>query len=98
MLSFGAAAVALGYGMSQEFGVTTEEQTAVDPFGNPYTFQAVVETTSRPRLAQGILLAGAVALVSAIDAYNFSKRTNGQSVALDVVPVGSTLALRITVR
>jgi hypothetical protein len=99
MISFGAAAVAVGYGMSEQWGVIEVEETAIDPFGNPYTYTALQETTSRPHLARGIILAGAVAIVSAVDAYNFSKRANDQSgLALDVVPLGSALALRFTVR
>jgi hypothetical protein len=99
MLSFGAAAVALGYGMSERWGVIESEETAIDPFGNPYTYTAVRETTSRPHLAQGIVVAGVIAVVSAIDAYNFARHTNEQSgLALDVAPMGSRLALRLTVR
>ncbi len=99
VLSFGAAAFAVGYGMRDRLGVTPVTETAIDPFGNPYTFTALHETTSRPHLAQGILVAGAIAVVSAIDAYNFSKRTNEPGgVTIDLVPSGSTLALRLTVR
>jgi hypothetical protein len=98
MIAFGAAAIAVGYGMSERWGVREYEATALDPFGNPYTYTAFEETTSRPHLAQGILVAGAIAVASAVDAYNFSKRASGQErIALDVVPSGSSLALRLTV-
>ena len=98
MLAFSAAAVALGWGMSERYGIREFEQTALDPFGNPYTYTAVEETTSRPHLAQGIAAAVAVAVASAIDAYNFSRRTSDQGLAIDLVPSGSSLALRLTLR
>ena len=98
MISFGGAAVALGWGMSQRYGIREVEQTALDPFGNPYTFTALEETTSRPHLAQGIAAAAAIAIASAIDAYNFSRRTQDQGLVLDLVPSASSLALRVTLR
>ena len=98
MIAFGGAAVALGWGMSQRYGIREVEQSALDPFGNPYTYTALEETTSRPHLAQGIAAAAAIAVVSAIDAYNFSRRTRDQGLAIDLVPSGSSLALRVTLR
>jgi hypothetical protein len=99
MLAFGGAALALGYGMSARLDLTPVEVTAVDPFGNPYTYTAMQETTTRPHLAQGFLLAGAVAVASAIDAYGFSRRARDQGgVAVDLMPSGSTLALRVSIR
>jgi hypothetical protein len=98
MITVAGAVGALAWGMSQQFGFREVEQTALDPFGNPYTFTAFEETTSRPRLGQGIAVAAALVVASAIDAFQFAKRTQEQGLVLEVVPSGSSLAIRFTRR
>ena len=98
ILSLGGAGIALGYALSQERGTTSVQETALDPFGNSYTYTTTRETRSRPHLAPGLAAAGAIAVASAIDAFNYSRRTNDERrVALDVVPTASSLALRLAI-
>ena len=99
ILTLGGAAIALAYGLTERRGLTPVQETALDPFGNPYTFTTTRETTSRPNLAPGLGVAAAIAVASAIDAFNYSRRTNDERrVALDVVPTASSLALRFAIR
>ncbi len=99
MLSLGGAGIALGYALSQERGTTSVQETALDPFGNSYTYTTTRETRSRPHLAPGLAAAGAIAVASAIDAFNYSRRTNDERrIALDVVPTANSLALRLAIR
>jgi hypothetical protein len=97
-LALGGAVVALGWGMGEQSGVREVEETALDPFGNPYTYTTLQATTTRPHLAMGIAAAVAIGVASAIDAYNFSRHANGQGLTLDLVPSATALALRVTVR
>lgn len=99
VLTLGGTAIALGYALSQTRGTTSVQETALDPFGNSYTYTTTRETRSRPYLAPGLAAAGAIAVASAIDAFNYSRRTNDERrVALDVVPAASSLALRLAIR
>ncbi len=98
VLTLGGAAIALTYGLTERRGLTSVQETALDPFGNPYSYTTTRETTSRPYLAPGLAAAGAIAVASAIDAFNYSRRTNDERrVALDVVPTASSLALRLAI-
>ena len=66
--------VALACGMSQRESMQAVQQTAVDPFGNPYTYTVNRRVTERPCRAPGFTAAGVIALVSAIDAFRFVQR------------------------
>jgi tetratricopeptide (TPR) repeat protein len=98
-VAFGAAAVGVGCAMTQRTTVSTTQETATDPFGNPYTYTASRPITSRPCLAPGLAIAASVALAGAIEAYNHVREINAdRRVAVDLYPDGGTLALRVTVR
>jgi hypothetical protein len=85
--------------LSQRTTFVSVQETATDPFGNPYTFTARRPTSSRPCLVPGLALAGAIGISSAIEAYNHVRRTNDERrLAIDLYPDGTTLALRVTIR
>lgn len=66
--------VALACGMSQRESLQSAQQTALDPFGNPYTYTTSRRVTERPCRTPGFTAAGVIALVSAIDAFRFVQR------------------------
>ncbi|HEX5971904.1 MAG TPA: hypothetical protein VFY85_08270 [Gemmatimonadaceae bacterium] len=66
--------VALACGMSQRESMQAVQQTAQDPFGNPYTYTVNRRVTERPCRAPGFTAAGVIAVVSAIDAFRFARR------------------------
>ena len=98
-VAFGAAAAGVACAMTQRTTFTTSQETATDPFGNPYTYTARRAVNSRPCLGPGLAVSAAVALAGAIEARNFVRERNGdRRVAVDLYPDGSTLALRVTIR
>jgi len=66
--------VALACGMRQSTSTETVQQSATDPFGNPYTYTTTRRVTGRPCRTPGFTAAGVIALWSAIDAYRFAHR------------------------
>lgn len=73
-LSLVGAGLALACGMSQRASIQSVQQTATDPFGNPYSYTTSRRVTERPCRTPGFTAAGVIALVSAIDAYRFVQR------------------------
>ena len=72
LLTLGAFSLGIGCAMQQRTTQTMITQNAVDPWGNPYTFQSPRYTTDRPCLVPGLLAAAAVAITSAYDAYRYA--------------------------
>lgn len=72
-LSLLGVGVALACGMSQHASTEVVQQTAQDPFGNPYTYTTSRRVTERPCRTPGFSAAGLIALVSAIDAFRFAQ-------------------------
>jgi tetratricopeptide (TPR) repeat protein len=66
--------VALACGLSQRESTEAVQQTALDPFGNPYTYTVNRRVTDRPCRTPGFTAAGVIALVSAVDAFRFARR------------------------
>jgi tetratricopeptide (TPR) repeat protein len=98
-VALGVAAAGVGCAMTQRTTFTTSQETATDPFGNPYTYTARHAVNSRPCLGPGLAIAGAVALAGAIEARNYVREINAdRRVAVDLYPEGNGLALRVTVR
>jgi TM2 domain-containing membrane protein YozV len=98
-IALGAAGVAIGVGVRTRTTVELEQQTAFDPFGNPYTFTTTRTSSSRPWLAPALATAGAIAVASALEAFDYTRHMNDdRRLALDLVPVRNELALRVTVR
>ena len=99
LLTMAGAGAALACGMRQTSTARTTEETALDPFGNPYTYSVTRQVDERPCLAPGIAAAGVIAIVSAIDAFSFARRTNdGSRVSVELLPDSRRVALRVTVR
>lgn len=73
-LSLAGAGVAIACGMSQRITMQPVQQTATDPFGNPYTYTVNRRVSERPCRAPGFTVAGVIAVVSAIDAFRFAQR------------------------
>lgn len=73
-LSLLGTGVALACGLSRRASTEVMQQTATDPFGNPYTYTTSRRITERPCRTPGFTAAGIIALVSAIDAYRFARR------------------------
>lgn len=65
---------AVACGMSERITNQSVQQTATDPFGNPYTYTTTQRVSDHPCRAPGFAAAGVVALVSAIDAYMYARR------------------------
>jgi tetratricopeptide (TPR) repeat protein len=100
LLSLAAAGGAIGYGLMDQQTTTTVQQTATDPFGNPYTFPVTVHETTRPNLVLGIAVGGSIALVSAIEAavYAHSDNEAPRRMSLLVIPSRGMVGARVTVR
>jgi TM2 domain-containing membrane protein YozV len=98
-IALAAAGVAIGVGVRTRTTMQSEQQTALDPFGNPYTFTTTRTSSSRPWLAPALATAGAIAIASAIEAFDYTRHMNDdRRLALDLVPVRNALALRFIVR
>jgi tetratricopeptide (TPR) repeat protein len=98
LLSLIAAGGALVYGVQSRTKTVTVEQSATDPFGNPYKFTTTHLETDRPNLVPGVAIAGAIAVGSAIEAYLFAHRAQGGGthVAVSVTPNGAALGLQLS--
>ncbi len=66
--------VALACGMNERVSTQSVQQTATDPFGNPYTYTTTRRVADHPCRAPGFTAAGVMALVSAIDAWRYARR------------------------
>lgn len=98
-LSLAAVGGALACALHQSTSLTSVQQTALDPFGNPYTYTTTQQTSSRPCLVPGLVAAGVVAVASAVEASTYARHVNEERrVAVDLVPDRTSLALRVTVR
>ena len=73
-LSLVGVGAALACGMRQRVSTESVQQTAQDPFGNPYTYTTSRRVTEHPCRTPGFTAAGVIALVSAIDAFRFAQR------------------------
>jgi tetratricopeptide (TPR) repeat protein len=98
LFSLAAAGAAWVYGLQQSTKTVTVQQTATDPFGNPYTFTTTRLRTERPNLIPGIAVAGAITLGGAIEAFVFANnaREAGTRVAVSVTPSPTALEVRLS--
>jgi tetratricopeptide (TPR) repeat protein len=98
-IAFSAASLAVVLGAAPRTTNETVQVTALDPFGNPYTYAATRRSSSRPLLAPALAAAGVIAVASAVEAFNYTRRMNDDHrLVLDVAPASNGLALRFTVR
>ena len=99
LLTMAGAGAALACGLRQTSTARTTQETALDPFGNPYTYDVTRQVDERPCLVPGIAAAGVIAIVSAIDAFSFARRANdGSRVSVELLPDSRRVELRVTVR
>jgi len=90
---------AIGYALAEQTKITTKQQTATDPFGNPYTYTATLQGKERPGLVPGLAAAGALDLIGAIEAAVFAHQRNAQRpasrVTVRLVPSANAVGLRL---
>jgi TM2 domain-containing membrane protein YozV len=98
LVSLITASGAWALGLQQSTKTVTVQQTATDPFGNPYTFTTSRLKTERPNLVPGAAVAGAITLGGAIEAFIFANnaRDAGTRVAFSATPSGAGVALRLS--
>jgi tetratricopeptide (TPR) repeat protein len=98
LVSLIAAGGALAVGLQQSTKTVIVQQTATDPFGNPYTYTTSRLRTERPNLVPGVAVAGAIAVGGAIEAFVYARnaRDARTRVALSVTPSGAGIALRLS--
>ena len=98
VLLLAAAGGAVAFGLAPEQSTTTAQETANDPFGNPYTYSVTRRESSRPYLVPGIAAAGAIAIIGAIEASLYANRANnaGRRVSLMALPTHGVLAARVS--
>lgn len=98
-LYLAGAAAAIGFAMQQQTTTRTTQQTAIDPFGNPYTFTSTLQGKTREHLAAGLAAAAAIDLAGALEAAAFVRRQNPTSrpprVSLRLLPARTALAVRV---
>ncbi len=93
-----AAGGAIGYGVVPETKTTTVQLTATDPFGNPYTYPATRREAQRPNLVPGIVAAGSITLLAAIQAATHAHRgesDEARRVSVEIGPARTSLGLRV---
>lgn len=73
LLATVATTGALVYAFQTRTTTTSVTRTAVDPNGKPYQYQDVTTHTLRPNLSAGVGTAGALWLISAIEAYTHAR-------------------------
>jgi tetratricopeptide (TPR) repeat protein len=91
-----SAAIALS--LQTSTSSKTVEQTGTDPFGNPYTYTTTQRTTDQPYLIPGLLVGGAIAVATAVDAYRFAKQSGepGRRLSMIAVPTRTGIAARVS--
>jgi tetratricopeptide (TPR) repeat protein len=95
-----AAGGSLAWALRSDLVTRTVQQTAVDPFGNPYTFTTTRREMGRPYLTPGLGLTAGIAAAAAMESYFYARRTNAQNsrVSALLLPSDGALALRLTLK
>jgi tetratricopeptide (TPR) repeat protein len=99
-LFLAGAAAAIGFAVQTQSSTKTVEETATDPFGNPYKFTTTHRVTDRPNLIPGIAAASALIAGSAFEAFVFAKHRSieVQRVTMSVSPRGGGVAARVSLQ
>ena len=89
---------AIGLALQTSTSTKRVPHTFTDPFGTTYTDTIPQRKTERPYLVPGVLVGGAIALATAIDAYQFAKERGepGRRLSLIAVPTRSGIAARVS--
>jgi tetratricopeptide (TPR) repeat protein len=99
LLTLVGTGAALACAMRQTANTRTFQESALDPFGNPYNYTVSRQVSERPCLTPGIAAAGAIALVSAIDAFTYVRRVGeGTRVTVALAPDAQRVSFRVTLR
>jgi Flp pilus assembly protein TadD len=98
VLALVATSAAIGWSVKTTSSTNTIQQTGTDPFGNPYTYSTTQRTTDRPYLIPGVMVGGAIAIATAVDAYKFAKQSGEPSrrVSVMAVPTRDGVAARVS--
>jgi tetratricopeptide (TPR) repeat protein len=99
-LFFAGTAAAIGFAVQQQSSTRTVEETATDPFGNPYKFTTTRPFTERQYLIPGIAVAGALLAGSAVEAFVFAKHNNAgvQRVSMSIAPSTAGVVARLSLQ
>jgi len=100
-LTLAAAGGALYYAVKTDLVTKDSVVNSKDPFGNPLPPFLVKRTeTGRPHLAAGLATLGAIAGVTAIEAFVHARRMNAgeQRFGAGLVPLADGIAVRVTLR
>jgi len=97
-LALVGTSAAIGLALQTSTSSKNVEQTGTDPFGNPYTYTTTQRTTDRPYLIPGLLVGGAIAVATAVDAYQFAKRNGepGRRLSMIAIPTRDGVAARVS--
>ncbi|HET7373302.1 MAG TPA: hypothetical protein VFJ20_07935, partial [Gemmatimonadaceae bacterium] len=97
LVGFGAG---LAAALQQKTSVVTVDTTFSGPFGTTYPGTVKHARKERPYLVPGAAVAGGILLVSAFDAYAYSRSMNAgpRRVSLSIVPAAGALVARVSVR
>lgn len=97
-LALVATSAAIGMAVQTSTSSKSVEQTGTDPFGNPYTYTTTVQTKDRPYLIPGLLVGGAIAVATAVDAYRFARQSGepGRRLSVIAVPTRDGFAARVS--
>ena len=100
LVSLAAAGGAIGYAAAPRAITTTEQQTAKDPFGNPYTYTVTLRRTTHPHVVPGVALAGGIAVLGAIEAAAYVRRTQtpARRVSVVILPTAGGVLASVTLR
>jgi Flp pilus assembly protein TadD len=98
VISLAATTGAIAFALQSSSKTKTIEQTATDPFGLPYTYTTTKRITEQPNLVPGLMVAGAIAIGSAVDAYMFARRSEdgGRRLAVSAVPTAGGITARVS--
>jgi tetratricopeptide (TPR) repeat protein len=97
-LALVATSGAIGWALQSTTSSKSVQQTGTDPFGNPYTFTTTQRTKEQPYLVPGLLVGGAIAVATAIDAYRFAKESGEPARRLSMMafPMRDGVAARVS--
>lgn len=102
VLSLAGAGAALALALHQRTTTTTVEHTAMDPFGNPYTYATTHRRSERPYALPGVAATGAIAVTGAVEAFRYARRATVGGAAPARVSAwfapGSGVAVGVTLR
>ena len=97
-LTLAGVGAAAGYGLWGKSRTRTFQQTATDPFGNPYTYTSTRLEGTRPNLLVGGIVAASIAGLSALDAtvFAFLSTFEVRRVAVSIVPGPTTAVAKVS--